>query len=275
MKNIILPRIDYINFAKTRDTVQLYAQLLSTIKGKLVPHQKNWEEYCLKFYSKGFTTTPIPIQTDNGLESLDLNINLIEHKLKIFYEDNRDEISLEDTTIAEFTNKLIEILNSYTIELEPPDNKFFSTDELFYDKNEITKLWNLFRHVYFLFLKFRGSTLKETSNINFWPHHFDLALLIFSGKLIDGQDPSNWDYSREQMNFGLSSGDAEIQQPYFYVTAYPFDEELLKIRLPKYAEWHKEGWNGLVIKLDQINNQKETMSSLFTLFSKLLEMNFD
>lgn len=136
-------------------------------------------------------------------------------------------------------------------------------------------MWNIFSQVYFLFLKFRGSTLKEASNINFWPHHFDLALLLFSGKVIDGQDPSNWDYSRKQMNFGLSSGDAGIPQPYFYVTAYPFDEALLEIKLPEFAEWHTEGWNGLVVKLDRLANQKEIILSLFTLFTELLDKNFD
>ena len=189
MEKIVLPQIDYNTFAKTRDTIQLYAQLISAIKGKLVPHQKNWEEYSLKVYSKGFT--PIPIQTNDGIESLELNLNLVKHKLKVLYKNNRDEITFENITIAGFTNKLFEILSSYEIELDKPDDKFFASDELIYNKNEITKLWNIFSQVYFLFLKFRGSTLKEASNINFWPHYFDLALLLFSGKVIDGQDPSN------------------------------------------------------------------------------------
>jgi len=274
MDNIILPQIDYYNFAKTRDTIQLYAQLLSAIKGKLVPHQKNWEEYSLKIYAKGFTTGPIPIKTDDGVEALDLNINLIEHKLKIFYKSSRDEITFENKTISEFTIELLKKLTSYGIELEKPDEKFFETDELTYDKNEIENLWDLFRQVYFLFLNLRGSTLMETSNINFWPHHFDLAILIFSGKLIEGQDTLNWDYSREQMNFGLSSGDAGIAQPYFYVTAYPFDEELLKMELPEFAEWHTEGWNGLVIKMNKLINLNDNMLSLFSLFTKLLNRNF-
>ena len=200
---------------------------------------------------------------------------MIEHKLKIFFKDNRDEISLETKTIAEFTQNLLDILYSYEIQIAKPEDKFFAKDELTYDRNEITKLWNLFRQVYFLLLKLRGSTLNETSNINFWPHHFDLALLLFSGKLIDGQDTNNWDYSREQMNFGLSSGDGGITEPYFYVTAYPFDEALLEIKLPEFAEWHTEGWNGLVVKLDRLVNQKEIILSLFILFTELLDKNFE
>ncbi len=275
MKDIIIPKIKYNIFTPTRDTLQKYAQLISAIKGKLVPHQKNWEEYSLKVYAKGFTTTPIPIQTKNGIEALDLNLNLIEHKLKIFYKANRDEISLEQTTIAQFTKRLLEILNSYEIEIDKLDDKFFTEEKIIYEKDEITKLWSLFRQVYFIFLEFRGSTLFETSNINFWPHHFDLALLLFSGKLVDGQEITNWDYSREQMNIGLSSGDEGIQQPYFYVTAYPFNKTLMDLDIPEFAEWHTEGWNGLVIKLDKLVNQQDTKSELLSLFAGLLSKNYN
>ena len=67
MENIVLPNIEYNSFKQSRDTIQIYAQLISAIKGKFVPHQKNWEEYSLKVYAKGFTSTSIPIQTSNGI----------------------------------------------------------------------------------------------------------------------------------------------------------------------------------------------------------------
>lgn len=274
MEHILLPQIEYNNFSNTRDSIQLIAQLVSAIKGKIIPHQKNWEEYSLKVYSKGFTSSAIPMETQSGIEALELNINLIEHKLKIFYKNFRDEISIEQSTILDFTNMFIEKLNSYGIEIAKQDAKFYANKNLTYDKSESEKLWNLFRQVYFLFLKFRGTTLFEASNINLWPHHFDLALLLFSGKLVDGQEPSNWDYSREQMNFGLSSGDSGIQQPYFYVTAYPFDEKILKMELPKYAEWHTQDWQGLVIKINQLENQNEIMQKLNSLFTTLLNANY-
>lgn len=274
MRNIILPIIEYSNFSKTRDTIQLYVQLISAIKGNLVPHQKNWEEYSLKIYAKGFTSTSIPIETNTGIEALDLNINLIEQKFETFFKEKRDEVSLETNTIIDFTQKLLNILDSYEIEIAKPEEKFFAKNELSYNKKEISVLWNLFRQVYFLMLKLRSSTLNETSNINFWPHHFDLALLVFSGQLIDGQDSNNWDYSREQMNFGLSSGDSGISEPYFYVTAYPFDDTLLRIKLPEFAVWHTEGWNGLVIKLGQLESNKDLFHSLFELFSEILNKNY-
>ena len=88
-------------------------------------------------------------------------------------------------------------------------------------------------------MTFKGDKLKETSNINFWTHRFDLAMLMFNGKLISGQDPNNWDYSREQMNFGFSFGDEVITNPYFYITQYPFNDKLFELNLTHGAYWHK------------------------------------
>lgn len=274
MNKLILPGIDYKKFAKTRNTIQLYAQLLSVLKGKFVTHQKNWEEFSLKVYAKGFTTTPIPIETENGIEALDLNLNFVEHKLKIFFKDNRDEIDLNQKNISAFTKALLIKLSDYGIKSFEVEEKFFGKDELVYDKNEVTKLWDLFRQVYFILLEFRGSTLFETSNINFWAHHFDIAMLVFSGGLIDGQDPQNWDYSHEQMNFGFSSGDDGVGEPYFYITAYPFDEKLFALELPKYARWQKEGWKGAVIELSKIAGDENFSDEFLSLIKKLLEENY-
>lgn len=270
-----LPQIDYKEFSKARNTVQLYAQLLSAVKGKYVPHQKNWEEYGLKVYAKGFTTGPIPAQTDNGAEALDLNMNLVEHKLKLFFSDKRDEIDLHQKNIKSFTEKFLEKISVYGLKDFKPEEKFFAEDELIYDEKEVKKLWDIFRQIYFLFLQFRGSTLFETSNINFWSHHFDMALLVFSGKIIDGKDPEDWDNSREQMNFGFSSGDEGVGQLYFYITAYPFDDKLFEIELPEFARWQKEGWKGVVIEFDKLYKLSDSSEKLLSLFKELLAKNFD
>lgn len=269
-----LPKIGYKEFSETRNTIQLYAQLISALKGKLVPHQKNWEEFSLKIYAKGFTTGPMPVETEYGLEALDLNINLIEHKMKIFFGNKRDEIDLFQNNIKPFTEILIEKISGYGITDFNPEEKFFTTDNLIYEKEDARNLWNIFRQFYFVFLKFRGKTLFETSNINFWAHHFDLAILFFSGKLIDGQDPQNWDNSREQMNFGFSAGDEGVGEPYFYITSYPFNEKLFDFDLPKFARWQKEGWKGVVIEFSQFLKYSITEIDLISLLSQILELNF-
>jgi hypothetical protein len=268
-----LIKINYKEFSKTRNTIQLYAQLLSAIKGKLVPHQKNWEEFSLTINAKGFTTGPMPVGIESETEALELILNLIEHKLEIFFGKSKDEIDLHQKNIDTFTKLFLEKVSEFKKLDFQPEEKFWSQSELVYDNDQVKKLWNLFRQVYFAFLEFRGSTLFETSNINFWAHHFDMALLVFSGKLIDGQEPENWDYSREQMNFGLSSGDDEIGEPYFYVTAYPFDKKLYDCELPDFAQWQRKGWQGVIVKFSKLPEPLYVKKNIIDLFSNLLECN--
>ena len=122
-------------------------------------------------------------------------------------------------------------------------------------------------------LEFKGEQLLETSSINFWSHHFDLALLLFSGNLIPDKDPEDWDNSREQMNFGFSFGDEGVAEPYIYITAYPFNEELLKHKLPSNAYWNKEGWNGAILKYSDVqraNKPKDDILDFMNTIRKLV-----
>jgi hypothetical protein len=274
MLKIKLPKINYMKFSQIRDTIQLYAQLLSKLKSNTIPPQKNWEEHSLKAYAKGFTTGPMPVETADGIEALDININLVENNLKLIFGTNRDTIDLHQNNIASFTQIFSEKLFNYGITNFKPEGNFYLKENLIYDKEEAKKLWDLLRQFYFILLKFRGSTLYETSNVNLWPHHFDLALLFFSGKLIEGQDRQDWDRSREQMNFGLSTGDKGIERPYFYITAYPFDNKLFDFKLPDYAHWHKEDWNGVVIHYDDMIRTKGFGYSLTEFMLNFLNTNF-
>lgn len=260
------------NLGTTKSTLKKYADVLSYIKGSLTPHQKNWEEYSLKIYTKGLTTTPIPYKTENKIEALDLNLNFNEHKLKIFAGKNRDEILLTGQSQKEFIDELKAKLNTYGINMEFTTEKFTSTEKRRYNKAAVEQYWDVLRSIYFAMLKFKGNIIEETSNINFWTHHFDLAMLWFSGNIIEGENPDNWDYSREQMNFGFSAGDSVIIEPYFYITAYPFPGEAVEHTLPDKAYWHTKSWNGSVLKYNDLISAEEPFNELIEYFEKVLSL---
>lgn len=275
MNNIKLPKINYETFSSTRNSIQLITQLLSAIKGNLVPHQKNWEEFSLKINSKGFTTGVIPVIMNREYKVAEFNINLFDTTLSLVYSHYSEELNLEQNKIMSITKLLQQKFEGYGVAFPKLDEKFFSEEKISLNKTELNRLWELFSKVYLILLKLRGETLYETSNINFWPHHFDMSLLVFSGKLIEGQEPSNWDYSREQMNFGFSSGDENIQEPYFYVTSYPFNEKVLDNKLPEFAQWNTNGWKGMIIKLSSINYFNVDGDQLLQLFKLMLNENFN
>ncbi len=272
MKHYKFPELDLSDWKETRNTLRSFSQLLSNIKQIYFPHQKNWDEHSLSIYAKGLTTGTIPVWINGKLNTLDLNLNFYESKLKIFCSDARLSIDMLDQSPKSFANDVTKTLNALGIDYKLPKNRFDS-GEVNYDKDKAICFWNILKQVYFILQTFKGSIHLETSNINFWPHHFDLAMLVFSGKLIDGKDSNDWSSSREQMNFGFSTGDEGITEPYFYVAAYPFDDELLNKDLPHKAYWHAAGWKGAVIKYNSLVEIENPDKVLLEFFSFVLEEN--
>ncbi len=76
------------------------------------------------------------------------------------------------------------------------------------------------------------------SEVQCWPHHFDLAVLIAF--------ESGGGEKAKAIGVGLSPGDDSYDQPYFYVNPWP---HLKPENLPPLAEpgrWHTEGFVGAV-----------------------------
>ncbi|MCP5048121.1 MAG: hypothetical protein GY940_13195 [bacterium] len=64
------------------------------------------------------------------------------------------------------------------------------------------------------------------------------------------------------MNFGFVTGDETVNEPYFYITAYPLPEELPKIKLPAGVQWKTEGFNGAVLKYEELTKSNDPKSLL-------------
>jgi hypothetical protein len=73
-----------------------------------------------------------------------------------------------------------------------------------------------------------------------WPHHFDLATILY---LTRGDGRAGG----PQVGIGLSPGDENHDQPYFYVTPWPHPDERSGLpRLPA-GDWRPEGFFGAVL----------------------------
>ncbi|MEO8295676.1 MAG: hypothetical protein ABI613_09190 [Gemmatimonadota bacterium] len=93
-----------------------------------------------------------------------------------------------------------------------------------------------------------GGLLASTpaaSPVRCWPHHFDIATLINEG-------------GTRTIGVGLSPGDENYDEPYYYVTPYPYPEGELPI-LPA-GRWHRKGWTGAVLTATEICQVHEAES---------------
>jgi len=72
------------------------------------------------------------------------------------------------------------------------------------------------------------------SPVRCWPHHFDIATLIS----LESGDPEH----ARSVNAGLSPGDGSYDEPYFYVSPWPYPDAGKLPPLPSVGHWHTQGF---------------------------------
>lgn len=220
-----------------------YTRALSAICRTLAPRQKHWYHASLRVNGTGLTTTPMLLQN----RAVELALDLTSHRAHLVTGRGEQwSTRLRGQPLSQFWSELQAAFTAFDLPLTvtKPD----VADALIaYDAPLIENYWRALSQIDLLLKQFQSELRQETSPVQFWSHHFDLAMLWFSGRLVPGQDPANEEYADEQMNFGFSPGDAGIPEPYFYITAYPLPKTLVGSPLPDGAYWHTQGWNGAVL----------------------------
>jgi hypothetical protein len=90
------------------------------------------------------------------------------------------------------------------------------------------------------------SEYPAASPVRCWPHHFDIAFLIH---LDAGKDAEE----SRTIGVGLSPGDESYQEPYFYISPYPYPEK--ETSLPALAgegHWHTEDFIAAVLPASKL-----------------------
>ncbi|MGB3053162.1 MAG: hypothetical protein WBB42_19315 [Polyangiales bacterium] len=85
----------------------------------------------------------------------------------------------------------------------------------------------------------------SASPVRCWPHHFDVASLITLDADADAEEARS-------IGIGFSPGDGSYDQPYFYVTPWPYPETADLPALAEGAEWHMSGWTGAVLTAERL-----------------------
>lgn len=93
------------------------------------------------------------------------------------------------------------------------------------------------------------------SDVRIWPHHFDIATLISIPVAQNGQGKS--------VGVGLSPGDDSYDEPYWYVTPYPYPEDRSNLPiLDGDGIWHIDHWVGAVLTASQFGEPKASVNQV-------------
>ena len=191
-------------------------------------------------WGKGFKT---------AINFKDFSLDLISGSVAV-----EDSLSLDGKTYNEAFEKLKEIVRN-----AGEDPNLLKTDlpyEIPVYSTAKSERFKLFNSTYFeelsKYFSIANTILKnvvgqntEASEISCWPHHFDIATLL----VLDG---SSENY--KSVGVGLSPGDDNYNQPYFYVTPWPYPKthDMTLPKIPSGSFWHTAGWVGAILTAEKI-----------------------
>jgi hypothetical protein len=157
------------------------------------------------------------------------------------------QFPLRGQSAAHLNREVSAFLNGLDIHFEFPPDEVIGQSDGVYDAQAVTRFWRALSQLDMLLKQFSGELRRGAGTVRLWPHHFDLAVLWLTGRSLPGHDPDDENNADACMNFGFSTGDPSVPEPYLYATAYPLPPEMARATMPAGAVWHTEGWQGAVL----------------------------
>lgn len=219
----------------TRATLHLWTQIVGKLRLAFSPPQNHFWHSTLYVSTRGLTTSPIPI----GSENFEVAFDFLDHRLLLDTSwGARQHVTLEPKSVAEFYAEVLAALRALGVEasiwphpVEIPDVIPFNEDHVHaaYDPPAAYDFWRALVAADRVFKAFRGEFLGKSSPVHFFWGSFDLAVTRFSGRrapmwsgpvLNVHPHVMHESYSHEVSSAGLWLGDATAPAT-FYSYAVP------------------------------------------------------
>ena len=264
------PRLDDVELTDTREALHSYARVLGEWLTTCRSPRKHWWQGSLRPSLRGLTTGVVHVGPGFELE-LDLRDSQIRARTA-----GGDEVveALHGQAADEIAQHIRTFLMSNGVDRrlapEDPSHHTGTTPFAAYSATSADVLARTWSSVAATMEEFRAGIREETSPIQLWPHHFDLAMTWLPGEKVPDQDPANAEYADTQMGFGFTLGDETIPEPYFYVTAYPLPEVFPTLPLPDGTAWNTTGFSGAVLPYHFLRDRSDPRGYLLDLWQGLL-----
>ena len=264
---IKLPTLDGQAWSAARDAIHAYSKVLGAIRAAITPRERHWSNVSLRTHARGLTTTVM--HTPWG--AVEIRLDLLDGHATLMSSDGRAKrMLLADLPPSRLATYFIARLAGWGITADIDPESFGDATLPKSCLPQMRSLFNVLLWVDGLLSRFRAEQSNETSVVQLWPHHFDIAMLWFSGRKVLGQDTYDEETADEQMNFGFAFGDSAHPDPYFYITAYPLPDGMADISLPHFATWQQGSWNGIFAAYDAVRGVNNPASAIIDLMRSAL-----
>jgi hypothetical protein len=182
------PALPVAEWRATRDTLQLWTQVVGKIRLARTPTTSHWWNVPLYVTARGFSTSMIPAD-GRGFE---IAFDFIAHRLDIVSSDGEQRtMPLDAQPVADFYVAVMAMLDDlglstpiWTMPVEIPDAIPFDEDRTHsaYDRDHVERFWRALIEMVRVFERFRSEFIGKVSPVHLFWGALDLAVTRFSGR---------------------------------------------------------------------------------------------
>jgi hypothetical protein len=240
----VWPALPVAEWHDTRDTLQLWAQIVGKVRMESTPLMSHWWNVPLYVTARGLTTSLIP----HASRAFQVDFDFNAHRLDIAVSDgSAASMPLIARTVADFHAEFTDRLDHlglttpiWTMPVEIPDAIPFERDTTHatYDGDQARQFWLALVQMNRVFEMFRSRFVGKVSPVHLFWGALDLAVTRFSGRPAPphpggaphcGPHVMHEAYSHEVSSAGYWPGpDGE---GIFYSYAYPVPEGFADVDL--------------------------------------------
>jgi hypothetical protein len=230
------PSIPLAAWQDTRDTLQLYAQVVGKVRLANEPLSNHWWNTPLYLTARGLTTSPMPHPSGRAFQ---IDFDFVDHRLDITTTTGeRRALDLVARPVASFYEAVMSMLadlgvatDIWPVPVEIPGAIPFTDDRVHssYDADAVRRFWLALVEIERVLKVFRSGFVGKASPVHLFWGALDLAHTRFSGRTAPphpGGAPNcgphvMWEaYSHEVCSSGYWPGPPGTEGV-FYTYAYP------------------------------------------------------
>jgi hypothetical protein len=230
------PELPVAGWSDTRDTLQLYTQVVGKVRLANTPLVNHWWNVPLYLTARGLTTSLVPHPTG---PSFQVDFDFLSHRLEVATVDGRlRALELQPLPVADFYASVMGMLDEVGVptEIWPMPVEIvgavpFDEDRAHasYDPDAVRRFWRALVAMTRVFTEFRAGFVGKSSPVHLFWGALDLATTRFSGRSAPphtggaphlGPHVMLEAYSQEVSSCGYWPG-APGEEGIFYAYAYP------------------------------------------------------
>jgi hypothetical protein len=262
------PALPLSEWADTRDTLQLWTQVIGKVRMLNAPLMNHWWNVPLYVSATGLTTSLIP---HAGGDAFQVDLDLCAHRLEITtVSGSRRSMPLNAGPVADFYRQVMRLLEElglattiWPVPVEIEGAIPFAADQVHtvYDEGHAHRFWLALVQMVRVLEQFRARFVGKSSPVHLFWGALDLATTRFSGRTAPphpggaancGPQVMLEAYSHEVSSLGYWPGGAG--EGLFYSYAYPEPAGFKAARVtPEGAFWSAE-LSEFVIPYEQVRS---------------------